>query len=496
MNRRKIILSISLLVFIFLIFLFLFSVIFFSRFLSQGKPFFVQHYPNIHEIAFFIARNSFAIVLFLFIFSVLGITYFIYLSERSHFYKNAILFWVTTFIFFSTAEITLRFFRWKPGRVKPYVYFQEVDSLFEYEGYYCDSEGLMKVSPLAAERIKNKIKQGIPFTYEEIKKNKWIDEVYILAENYLNLPDNSYASLIRRIRDHGINSPLDSAIMAYHNAPVNSHGFRSIEFNSFPTKAKRILLLGDSFTWGHSTTNKTNSFADELLAKGYAVYNSGITATDPAQYLAIARRYIPALKPDVVVVNFYMGNDLFRFKRTPSPRKRLFTFTNAGALMLCPQGVYFDNYKAAYDYALKLLYIPKENNGFNRWCSYSASGTFFWSICKRLNLADFRHASLDSIYRAEDACRLDKYYMGDIAEIRELCNKYDSKFIFSIFPDIGSFGNWVTPEDFPTVFDGFDYKMAEFSKSDYDLKSNHLNDQGNKKYAVFLDSLIRSLPDE
>jgi hypothetical protein len=481
-----------LMAFIFLLSGVLYLVIFAAHYLTSGEEFYKVHFPNYGIYLYWIARNSFLLIGLLIIAVIVGITAAIFHFEPTHFKKNALLFWVSVFITFGAAEAILRIYRWKPGRVKPYAYFHEVDSLYELHGYICDSSGIMKVSPSAADRIRVRIAAKEVFSKEELRYFNGLEEVYVLAENYLNLPDNSYSRLINRIQSEGSQNELDSAILEYHRSPINEQGFRSIAFKPLQTGATKILLLGDSFTWGHSTANKTNSFADELLAKGYAVYNSGITATDPAQYLAVAKQFIPVLKPDVVIVNFYMGNDLLNFKRIPSSSMPLFTFTNAGAVMNCPMGVCFSDYKTAYGYAVSNLKIPSRNNGFNRWCSLTATGTLFWYVCKKWGLVDFRHPEWKEQYTKEDAIRLDNPYMGDITEIKRLCEENGSIFILSILPDIDTFGKWITPTDYPAVFCDFDYHMAHFSKSDYDLKSNHLNDRGNYRYSVFLDSLIQA----
>lgn len=470
----------------------LYLIIFTSKFLTLGEEFYKANFPNYSSQLYWIARHSFVLILMLIIAAFVSITAAVFHYDPTHFKKNALLFWVSVFITFGAVEATLRIFRWKPGRVKPYAYFQEVESLYDLQGYYCDSLGIMKVSPLAAERIQKKREQGKIFTEDELISFTGLEEVYILAENYLNLPDNSYSRFIYKIQSKGSQNELDSAILEYHRSPINEQGFRSIAFKPVQTDATKILLLGDSFTWGHSTTNKTNSFADELLAKGYAVYNSGITATDPAQYLAVAKQYIPILKPEVVIMNFYMGNDLLNFKRIPSSNMPLFTFTNAGAIMNCPLGVCFSDYKTAYEYAVSNLKIPSRNNGFNRWCSLTATGTLFWYACKKWELVDFRHPEWIEQYTKEVAIRLDNPYMGDITEIKKLCEENGSTFILSILPDISTFGQWVTPLDYPAVFSNFEYYMATFSKSDYEMKSNHLNDQGNYTYSIFLDSLIQA----
>jgi hypothetical protein len=186
-----------------------------------------------------------------------------------------------------------------------------------------------------------------------------------------------------------------------------------------------------------------------------------------------------------------MGNDVLFFERRLKPYTPLFFYTNAGSLMACPEGIYFSSAQDAYDRYFKSLSIPASENGFNRFCSLSSLGTFLWYILKNQNLVDFRHAVFDSYTKKVEANWSPKPRDGEIREIKTLCEKNGSRFILSVFPDISSFGQWITPKDFPGLFSDIPYHMASFKKSDYDLKSNHLNDEGNKKYAAYLDSLIR-----
>ena len=65
---------------------------------------------------------------------------------------------------------------------------------------------------------------------------------------------------------------------------------------------KKVLMLGDSFLYGHSAENFTSSFANNLLAKGYYVYNTGISGADVTQYKAIADKYIPIIPMKEIII--------------------------------------------------------------------------------------------------------------------------------------------------------------------------------------------------
>ena len=111
---------------------------------------------------------------------------------------------------------------------------------------------------------------------------------------------------------------------------INSEGFRGAEFTTDTSEKVSILFLGDSFAWGASAKPLTKSFVDIVSRSGFLTYNTGIPGTSPNQYAYLAEKYVPRLKPDIVAVMLYMGNDL----APPSPMlpdKNILHYTNAGS---------------------------------------------------------------------------------------------------------------------------------------------------------------------
>lgn len=90
---------------------------------------------------------------------------------------------------------------------------------------------------------------------------------------------------------------------------INDDGYRSPPFDAKENGRPKIMMLGDSFTYGLTASNVANSFAGRVRGAGYRVYNLGIPGTGVGQYLAQARVYVPKLKPDVVAVILYPGDD-------------------------------------------------------------------------------------------------------------------------------------------------------------------------------------------
>lgn len=465
---------------------------YFSRPYALGYDFYQTNHPRFHfliyySIHYFIPLTGLVILLLL-----VGNSFFFRKLFSTEKLKTYALLLFATAVAFLLVEITLRIMGYSSGKLPSGKWYTDSDKIHELLGFETDSLGIVKVNSIVTKEIDSLYQHRLikPFDYWE--KCGRVGELYVLAEDYINPPDNAFNRKINQLKRQKTLSDIDSALLQYSRSPINAEGFRSIAFKKYNTPATKVLLLGDSFTWGHSTTNKTNSFADELLAKGYVVYNTGITATDPAQYLAVAKKYIPKLRPDAVIVNFYMGNDVVQFKRTPEPYQPLFYYTDVGVLMACPQGVYLNSLQEAHRFTRQWLYIPQNKNPVNRVCALTATGTFLWKVLSYFGLVDARHREFDHYFKESDAIYSEGSVFSDIQEISTLCKQHESRFILSVFPDIDRLGRWVKPTDVPGLFDGITYQMMDFEKEDYDLSNNHLNDKGSERYARFLDSLLQN----
>jgi len=101
---------------------------------------------------------------------------------------------------------------------------------------------------------------------------------------------------------------------------INSRGLRDREYSlRKPANTIRILVLGDSYTWGYGVGNKqvyTEVMEDELL-KGTScqVLNCGVSGWGTDQQYLFLKNEGFTYQPDIVVVSFFFGND-FREIRT------------------------------------------------------------------------------------------------------------------------------------------------------------------------------------
>lgn len=98
-------------------------------------------------------------------------------------------------------------------------------------------------------------------------------------------------------------------------AKTNSLGFRDREVPIKSAKSIRIIALGDSFTFGWGVAEKEawpKVLEARLQRKGHdlEVLNLGKGGAYTTQYLQIARKAIPLLKPDIVILSLLQEDDL------------------------------------------------------------------------------------------------------------------------------------------------------------------------------------------
>ena len=95
------------------------------------------------------------------------------------------------------------------------------------------------------------------------------------------------------------------------NVRINKYGMRGGEVNlKRPDNAKRIMVLGDSNTFGYGVREEER-FSDRLsgfLSGGYEVLNCGVFGYGTDQELLLFEGNVLAFKPDIVVLAFSPGD--------------------------------------------------------------------------------------------------------------------------------------------------------------------------------------------
>lgn len=102
-----------------------------------------------------------------------------------------------------------------------------------------------------------------------------------------------------RVREVGLEGEV---ILDYH-VSTNSRGLRGRREYAAPRPpgGRRIVALGDSFTWGQSVEEE-ETFPARLEARGVEVPNLGVIGYGPGQMLLRLRRDGLPLEPDVVML--------------------------------------------------------------------------------------------------------------------------------------------------------------------------------------------------
>jgi lysophospholipase L1-like esterase len=401
----------------------------------------------------------------------------------------------STIVTLLIAEITLRvMFHQIPGFHTYSQWFTPVDTLYSLKGFYADSTGVFKVDNEAADYLHEHLTTK-PYSVDTLTHVSW--DVYILDKYYRELTkggvQNEFSKFINRLasKPDSLRDEFEAAVLEYTLRPINNDGFRSIAFKNYAGPRKKILLLGDSFTWGHSAENITSSFADILLSRGYVVYNTGISGADPEQYLAIAQQLVPVLKPDYVVVNFFMGNDIQYYERPIQPYMPFHYMTNASNLIACPHGTYFKNANEAYNFVYANYTIPPDNL-LNRICAKTTITTLMWQILCKLNRATTVPNAYKSYYAKAAKLKLEKPVCNHIfKQLKEICSANNSAIFILSIPDLVNDKLKFAPE-VEGLFENIEFHSPNVIPEDYNRHNGHYNNQGHKKHADLIQQLIEA----
>lgn len=328
-------------------------------------------------------------------------------------------------------EVSLRYMGYPPGDLRPnWLWFQPVDSLYTIHDFYTNDLGLLVAS-----------------------KEYWSKE----------------------------------------GVTINKEGFRGAEFSDLDSTRckKKLLFIGDSFTWGMSASPFQDSSFCDILARdsAFEVINTGIPAADPPQYLKIAETYIPELKPDFVFVVFFEGNDLMKEDRKVIPGRQFYYWTNAGAVLADIDGRHFETAQTAYDYLSNEKYFLKSPR---RWYEIVISKS---ALLSRLYAGKFRVEEKLNFERIRKNTSLTKSYLAAIKRVAD-SNGIPVKFV--VIPDskhasmsVEEYRKYYSDLLNDTVLDE-SWLIWENSKAYFRPNPDgHLNNQGHRIYAGRIKSFLR-----
>lgn len=204
----------------------------------------------------------------------------------------------------------------------------------------------------------------------------------LLGFDYTRKPDNWMLADTFQMNERGlfVANPSSKNLTGMG---INRDGFRSPDFDLPQTtnrQAKTVVLIGDSFTWGATANPITRSFADLVRAEGYRVHNLGIPGLGPRQYRRVAEEYMARLKPDVLIVCLFLGND-FIDAEWETPAGRLPYYLIGETLWIRPHddaGNYIDRIDAAYEFT------QNKKGWLRRQMRQTAVGTLVLMSCRNV----------------------------------------------------------------------------------------------------------------
>ena len=97
----------------------------------------------------------------------------------------------------------------------------------------------------------------------------------------------------------------------HYNFPMNSGGHYDGEFVPRSASSRQIVIsIGDSFSYGTVPHAYHFTTVAERESPGVEFYNMGYPRLGPSDYLDLMQREAIPLKPDLIVIQLFIGNDL------------------------------------------------------------------------------------------------------------------------------------------------------------------------------------------
>jgi colanic acid/amylovoran biosynthesis glycosyltransferase len=319
----------------------------------------------------------------------------------------------------------------------------------------------------------------------------------VIEDFYYHRGEVQYDSLLYG-DEVGITHAIDGDALMF-GGELNGEGFfSSIEFTEESMDAIRklgkkiIMLIGDSYTQGCCADSYNASFAQILRnSEDYEVLNFGIAGADPVQYRLIVEKYAPILKPDLILVAVYGGNDILEYDRTPKPFVPLSYpvkngpwLNSEGPIYLTKQGTYFKTFDEAKAHYFEFFSMwSDESSNFEKIIRYSVilSRPYLkWKTTQQFKKIEYQmpysKENLISLFAAASELQIPVQYTlipspSDVASNLNFREKYN--FVFGELP-------YDVPEKL---------LIGDYDGPD---NGNHFNNQGHRKYSAFLTTLIET----
>jgi hypothetical protein len=153
-----------------------------------------------------------------------------------------------------------------------------------------------------------------------MKKNRITESILVVFSICLSLVVAE--SLMRLFYEQTSGFNLDEIAEGFaefdYSPPVNELGFREDKLSDeiLDDNYRRILFLGDSFTFGHGIRNGEDRFSDIIEKRlnknlqdneyNYHIYNAGVGGTEPRDWVPYLKTLLPVYKPQYVFTIFFL----------------------------------------------------------------------------------------------------------------------------------------------------------------------------------------------
>ncbi|MCF8459117.1 MAG: hypothetical protein K9G46_00190 [Flavobacteriales bacterium] len=292
---------------------------------------------------------------------------------------------------------------------------------------------------------------------------------------------------------------------------LNQQGYRSyVDFNdsvldSLRATKKIVLALGDSYTEGCCANPIDSSFIDLLnqSASDYYILNFGVGSSNPVHYENILNRYLDVIKPDLVLVNFYLGNDVLRADiKAPANIPQTFIIRDFSWLSSTVPPFYqkeigqtnFKNHIQAYDFYIKHFTLFHEDvNWFEQLLTQSVLASRAYLAAKN------GYAVLSWMMKGNT--------LGDdvdrtrviLLRMKARCDTENINIHFSLIPSPKHVKKQTDLKaKFDELFQHLDCSNPEtsnFTIADFDGEktSNHYINSGHLKHSLYLNKQLNRL---
>ena len=112
-------------------------------------------------------------------------------------------------------------------------------------------------------------------------------------------------------RSHGVGYTLGSKLYSkFYNGNINKLGYRDndLDFRLGSNNKVKIVILGDSFTWGHGvrSEHRYSNLLNDKLSNNALIFNLGKNGADTKEeYLRLIDYPV---KPDILILQYYLND--------------------------------------------------------------------------------------------------------------------------------------------------------------------------------------------